>query len=126
MVVCQSSLLPSSSSSVRACSEVGRSRNVSDLNLGPHLGFFVNNNGCHVTFFNIKIAIHPPFFHRHVCIDFATNTRTNILNSIIIVKSIFSALLQHHLFMNLKYPWSSMLLGLHSRKHLQKYVVTLT
>ena len=44
MVICQSSLLPSSSSSVRACSKVGKNRNVSDLNLGPHVRFVVNNN----------------------------------------------------------------------------------
>ena len=42
-----------------------------------------------------------------------------------IVKSIFSASLQHHLFMNLKYLWSSMLLGFDSRKHLQTYAVKL-
>ena len=101
MVICQSSLLPSSGSSIRACSEVGRSRNVSDLNLGPHLGSVVNNNaasiGVMLFFFNINS--HPSW-----------QPRTNILNSIFIVKSMFSASLQHHLFMNLKYLWSSMLL----------------
>ena len=44
MVVRQSSLLPSLCSSMRACSKVGRSRNVSNLKLGIRLGFVVNNN----------------------------------------------------------------------------------
>ena len=54
MVVRQSSLLASSCSSIRACSKVCRSQNVSDLKLGPRLGFAVNNNaaaGMGVTLF---------------------------------------------------------------------------
>ena len=69
---------------------------------------------------------HPPSCFHRVCIDFGNPEPTYlIVNSIFIVKSIFSASLQHHLFMNLKYLWSSMLLGFHSRKHLQKYALKL-
>ena len=73
IVICQSSVLPSSISSIRACSKVGRSRDVSDLNLSPHLGFVVNNNAAGMgvmLFFLILIVLHPRFFHRRVCIDF--------------------------------------------------------
>ena len=92
------------------------------------MGFVVNNNaagmGIMLIFFNINN--HPPSCFHRVCIDFGNPEPTYlIVNSILIVKSIFSASLQHHLFMNLKYLWSSMLLGFHSRKHLQKYAVKL-
>ena len=68
MVVRQSSLLPSSCSSVRACSKVGRSRNVSAPGLCCKQ-YCCCWHGCHVIFL-ILIVIHPPFFHRRVCIDF--------------------------------------------------------
>ena len=126
MVVCQSSLLPSLSSLIRACSKVG-SLNVSDLNLGPYLGFVVNNNAAGMGIMLIFLILsHPSSSFHRVCIDFGNPEPIYlIVNSILIVISIFSASLQHHLFMNLKYFWSSMLLGFHSRKHLQKYAVKL-
>ena len=69
---------------------------------------------------------HPPSCFHRVCIDFGNPEPIYlIVNSILVVKSTFSASLEHHLFRNLKYLWSSMLLGFHSRKHLQKYAVKL-
>ena len=66
MVVCQSSLLPSSSSSIRACSKV----EMYQTYLGPHLGFFVNYNaaGMGVMLFFLNINSHPSFFLPSSCL----------------------------------------------------------
>ena len=122
MVVHQSSLLSSSCSSIRACSEVGRSRNVSAPGLCCKQ-YCCCWHGCHVIFFNINS--HPSSFLPSSCLHRLWQPRTNILNSILIVKSISSASLQQHLFVNPKHPWSSVLLGSHSRKHLQRISLSL-
>ena len=88
------------------------------------MGFVVNNAA------GMGINSHPPspfLLPIPSCLHRLWQPRTNILivNSILIVKSTFSASLQHHLFRNLKYLWSSMLLGFHSRKHLQSMPLSL-
>ena len=72
--------------------------------LGPLL-FFIYVNDLP----SVSKVMHIYLFANDTSVYYDSNNLINLqkINSILTVKSIFSASLQHHLFVNIKYHWSS-------------------